>query len=475
MKRPSYILVFAVAAALRSQTTGSPPFGKRQALIIGNQNYETAVLQNPINDAGAIASRLSTLGFTVTTVLDAKLPQISTAVDSFTRSLNENDVALFYYSGHGFQLEGDNYLIPVDFNARSESDAKYAAYSVSRILDKMSSKRTRLNVLILDSCRDNPFLATRSSRGGWAAMNTTAGTLIAFATAPGSTASDNPADRNGLFTKHLLNELQRPRVGLQELFDRVRRDVYLDSNKTQLPWTASSLIDDFQFDSGANDPAGALGLSTNTRSLEVQTSPASSSWPKVVVIPPGSTRAEVVTADNAPQAAALVTRATEELRKNELTNALDDLDKAIQLRLNYPEAYRSRGRVELLLKKHDQAIADLSYCVQTDPSDVTALYYRSLALNAIGQYDAAIKDATEIIRQAPAIAEAYVARASGYLAEGRLGEAVQDSSNAIDRNPNLSIAYAVRGRAFQGLGKIAEARSDFSQASLAQRQAASRQ
>jgi len=435
----------------RAQIAGPPSDGGRKALIVGNQNYNQSPLRNALNDANAIAVRLRSVGFEVTAIDDAKAAQLSEAVDAFARSVSENDVALFYYSGHGFQLEGENYLVPLDFTAQTESDAKYGAYPVSRILQKISEKRTRLNILILDSCRDNPFLPTRSTRGGWAAMNTTVGTLIAFATSPGSTASDNPAEANGLFTKYLLQELQTPHIGLQELFDHVRRDVYLNSNKTQLPWTASSLIDDFQFDSSVHEHP-------------VPASPAASrSAPSDSSIVSSGAESQAI------DVTALVAKARAEVHLNELESALSDSTKAIRLRAHYSDAYLVRGRAKLLLKEYDQAVSDFSRSITINPTDVAALYYRSIASTAMGQYDVAIRDATEVIRQAPAVSAAYVARASAYLAEGRLAEAQQDCSTAINIEPELSVAYAVRGRARQGLGKTDEARSDFAHAASLQR------
>lgn len=210
----------------------------QKALIIGNQHYGKSPLRTSLNDAEAITTGLTGLGFNVTTVMDAKLADIGSAVEKFTNSLKDKDIAVVYYSGHGLQVDGQNYLLPVDFNGWTEADAKRDGYPVARVLDKISAKRTRLKILILDSCRDNLFLASSTLRPGWASMNSSAGTLIAFATAPGSTANDNPEETNGLFAKHLLTELKTSRMNLQALFERVRRDVYQDSNKTQMPWTA---------------------------------------------------------------------------------------------------------------------------------------------------------------------------------------------------------------------------------------------
>jgi hypothetical protein len=143
----------------------------------------------------------------------------------------------------------------VDFDAKDEADAKYVAYSASRLYERMDLAGARLNILILDACRNNPFRSTRSGDGGLAAMSTGRGTLIAFATAPGKTADDNPSGRNGLFTSHLISALREPGLSLDQVFNRVREKVYSESNQRQLPWTVSSVIGEFYFQSaGSGQP-----------------------------------------------------------------------------------------------------------------------------------------------------------------------------------------------------------------------------
>lgn len=224
------ILILSIACRAHS------PLG--EALIIGNQHYARGPLQTALNDAAALASALSDLGFEVTRVNDASLSEMTSKIESFSKSLKGRGIVLVYYSGHGLQIDGHNYLLPIDFAAKSESEAIKSAYSVSLVLDKISVKRVRLKILILDSCRDNPFMSASTMRPGWAAMYSTADTLITFATEPGHTANDKPSDTNGLFAKCLLAEIQVSRTNLHALFARVAHDVYYTSNKTQLPWTA---------------------------------------------------------------------------------------------------------------------------------------------------------------------------------------------------------------------------------------------
>jgi uncharacterized caspase-like protein len=219
----------------------------RFALVIGNESYAHAPLKNPVNDAKTVAETLVDLGFKVDLVLNADLKSMSKAVDRFVTSIRPGDVAFFYYAGHGVQIEGENLLVPVDFDAKDEADARYETYSASRVHERMEGAGARINIIVLDACRNNPFRAARSGAGGLLAMNTGRGTFIAFATSPGKTASDNPNGNNGLFTTHLVSTLRQPGLTLDQVFNRVREGVYQASSQQQLPWTGSSVIGEFYF------------------------------------------------------------------------------------------------------------------------------------------------------------------------------------------------------------------------------------
>ena len=255
--RPSaFLLFFPILLAaqnrnlrLEPSSTSAPP--RRVALAIGNNAYPGNALQNAVRDAQDVAGALRALGFEVQQIADADLRNMESSIDRFIGGLHGGDVGLFYYSGHGVQVDGENYLIPVNFNGRDEREVKYQAYAVGRVHERMAATGARLSIVILDACRNNPFRGARSGAKGWAAMATASGSFIAFATAPNATASDNPNERNGLFTKYVLENLDRTGVGLGELFDKVRSEVYEASGQRQLPWIASSVIGEFVF----HDPA----------------------------------------------------------------------------------------------------------------------------------------------------------------------------------------------------------------------------
>lgn len=220
---------------------------RKFALVVGNDAYRRSPLVNAVNDATAMRRTLRDMGFAVETVTDADYPTFDRAVDLFIDRLGPGDVALFYYAGHGVQVDGGNYLIPVDFDHSRVAKVKYRAMPADLIRERMENSDARLAILILDACRDNPFHGNRSAGPGLAQMATGIGTFIAFSTAPGQTAADNPASGNGLFTQHLIRTLETPGLSIDEVFNEVRRRVFQDSGGRQIPWTASSLIGSFYF------------------------------------------------------------------------------------------------------------------------------------------------------------------------------------------------------------------------------------
>ena len=243
-----------VAALAPAPSTSLPlnipaEMGKRTALVIGNSEYKVGSLRNPANDAQDMAGSLVKLGFDVTLKLNAGQEQMEHAISEFGRQLYQGGVGLFYYAGHGVQVGGENYLIPVNATIESESDVRYKAVNIGQLLGKMGEARNGFNIVILDACRDNPFAKEfRSSSRGLAVVNSASvkGSLIAYATSPGKVASDG-TDRNGLYTKHLLQHIGTPGIPVEQVFKRVLQGVERDTNGKQSPWTSSSFSGDFSF------------------------------------------------------------------------------------------------------------------------------------------------------------------------------------------------------------------------------------
>jgi len=232
---------------------------KQVALVIGNAAYANQPLRNPVHDAQAIAGRLRELNFDVVLVTDASRKAMGLAIDQFVGRLGAGDVAFFYYAGHGVQVDGENYLIPVDFQGQNETDVRYDAHSAGRIQERMERSGAQLNILVLDACRNNPYRSgMRGGTDGLAAMSPGRGTFIAFATAPGHTAGDNPSGRNGLFTQYLLEALSVGGLGLDDVFNLVRERVDAASASQQLPWSLSSVVGRYSFLPGEAAPAPAV-------------------------------------------------------------------------------------------------------------------------------------------------------------------------------------------------------------------------
>lgn len=226
----------------------APSAAQRVALVIGNGSYAGSPLRNPVRDAHDVAEALRSTGFRVTLRENVGLRAMADAVRAFGDSLRGDDVALFYFAGHGVQVRDRNYLIPVDADIQREDEIPYASLDVNQILDKMERARSRVNIVILDACRNNPF--ARSFRGlsqGLAQMEAPVGTLIAYATAPGKVALDGERNRNGIYTAHLLSNLRTPGLAVELMFKRVREGVTRATNGAQTPWESSSLRGEFAF------------------------------------------------------------------------------------------------------------------------------------------------------------------------------------------------------------------------------------
>ena len=224
---------------------------QRVALVIGNGNYKDAPLANPVNDARAVQAALKDSGFTVIYRENIDQRGMLAALREYGDQLRSGGggagTGLFYYAGHGMQIKGRNYLIPVGSNVEREDEVAYGAVDVQAVLDKMEAAGSATNIMILDACRNNPFVrASRSGAVGLAQMDAPIGTLVAFATSPGNVASDG-AGQNGLYTQHLLTAMRQPGLKLEDVFKQVRANVRRDSQNKQVPWEATSLEGDFYF------------------------------------------------------------------------------------------------------------------------------------------------------------------------------------------------------------------------------------
>ena len=235
----------------------------RVALVIGNANYgpEIGRLPNPANDAELMAKTLGQLGFKVIKLIDADQQSMKRAISDFGTELGKagpEAAGLFFYAGHGVQIAGVNYLIPVQAQIRKEADAELEAVNAEWLLKQMEFAGTRVNIVILDACRNNPL--ARGMRGadqGLARMDAAKGTFIAYSTAPGQVAADGQG-RNSPYTAALAKQMLTPGIALEETFRDVRVKVLAETREQQIPWESSSLTGAFYF--VAPGAAGAIAL-----------------------------------------------------------------------------------------------------------------------------------------------------------------------------------------------------------------------
>ena len=277
IKKISTIIILLIPAIVMATVDE-----KRVALIIGNAGYKSMPLKNTINDARAMENALRECDFQIISELDASRTRMRQAIRLFGEKIKRGGVGLFYYAGHALQVKGENYLVPIDARVFNEDEVMDECLRASSVVRKMESAGNRLNILILDSCRNNPFRSFRSTAQGLAEMKAPAGTLIQYATEAGSVARDQDENRNnGLYTSKLLNRISTPGLEVQKMFRLVRGDVYKASNEEQLPWESGALIGgDFYFKPLYADGSTTIikpqpQLNLQTGALRIKTSPDS--------------------------------------------------------------------------------------------------------------------------------------------------------------------------------------------------------
>ena len=237
--------------------TDAPASETRVALVIGNSAYKNSPLKNPVNDAKAMSAKLKTLGFEVIERNNLTQKQIGSVLREFRSRLKPGAVALFFYAGHGLQVKGVNYLPVVDADIASEEDVPLQSLNMNQVLELMDEAKTRMNLVFLDACRNNPYARSfRSAADGLAKVNAPSGTIISFATRPGSVAADG-SGKNGLYTQHLLANMDLPQP-VEQVLKRVVSGVKQASKGRQEPWMEGSIEGDFYFHPGEATQVASL-------------------------------------------------------------------------------------------------------------------------------------------------------------------------------------------------------------------------
>jgi len=241
------------ASLLAFSANAQAPLDIRIALVIGNAAYAgSAALANPANDARAMTDTLKQLGFSVVEIRDGSKAQITDAIATVRDALKgRQGVGMLYYAGHGLQLDWRNYMVPVDAKLFKAADVAEQTVDLNSVIEAFKLAGNRMNIVVLDACRDNPFGGSTASGKGLAQLDAPLGTFLAYATAPGNVAEDGDVKSgNGLYTQFLLEELKKPTAKIEDVFKRVRFNVRRQSQGRQIPWESTSLEDDFYFNKG---------------------------------------------------------------------------------------------------------------------------------------------------------------------------------------------------------------------------------
>lgn len=387
--------------------------GKRTALVIGNGDYLTArKLPNPVNDASDMTAALTDLGFEVISGSNLDLKQMREKVREFGDKLKTNGgVGLFYYAGHGVQVNGRNYLIPVEADIPREDEIGDYSFSLEQVFNKMATANNGFNIVILDACRNNPFARswTRDlSEGGLAQVTAPTGTFIAYATDANRTASDGTG-RNGIYTSELLKIIKQPNLKIEETFKEIQKAVRDVSNGKQIPWVASSFSGDFYF--------------KYEKPVPNKTSPA-------------------MGAQEVPKSSGfhpLAFSGSEKFKKGDYDGAISDFKYAIELDASHAADYRygltkvyfQRGSSRFEQGNYEGALTDMNSAIETSPTpDAVIFNYRGIVRAALKKYD----------------------------------EAISDYNKAIEIDPNLAVSYANRGDLYKKRGDKTKADLDYQSA-----------
>ena len=493
---------------------------QRLALLIGNSHYtHGGSLPNPVNDVRAMAKVLEGLGFTVLKYENCSQKSMKRAMDRFGRRLKGKDVGLFFYAGHGVQVNGHNYLLPVDAKLDGENDAEYDCVRAGRILAKMEAAGSRTNIVILDACRDNPFERSwrRGEKGsGLAFMNAPSGSLIAYSTAPGKTALDG-GGRNSPYTSALLKNIETPNITVLQMFQRVRATVMRQSDKKQIPWESTSLRGDFYFKEGRSinvedkvneKPAiietdkARLFVDTEPENAQVRILNINPRFYQGMELDPGHYHIEVssngynkermwsrlesnetkrlyialyktyispgslIDEKSGRSATSIVqfNLGILMLYQKKYKEAIQAYTKYIELNINDANGYYNRGGVYSLMSNYDKAIDNFTKTIELNPNYALAYYGRGESYMNKKQLGKAIKDLTKCVNLDPDNWAAYTYLCSIKASIDLPEDAIQDCNKAIALDPNLARNYSSRGLAYMTSGNTRRGCADFKKA-----------
>ncbi|MEE8444199.1 MAG: tetratricopeptide repeat protein [Alphaproteobacteria bacterium] len=497
--------------------------GKRVALVIGNSGYKLiSHLDNPRRDAKLMAATLRKMGFDVIDVIDGDQRTIKRAIRDFgkrLRAAGRDAVGLFFYAGHGVQAGGINYLIPIGAPIETEVDLQIEAVSAAWVLGQMEYARNRLNIVILDSCRNNPLKGKfRTSTRGLARMNAPGGTLVAYSAAPGQVASDGTG-QNSPYTAALVKAMAEPGLKIEDVFKMARIQVKAASRGQQTPWEESSLDTNFYFSPATDhvtprrDPPprtttpGPARVPSGTDKEVVfwNSVKDSKDWqdyqayldqhPKGAFVALARSRRDRLKAASGQQQAALTPGASRNVapttptprKKPGRMTAFDQatagyearkkgkLDLAIRLYTsaigsgellpkNLAITYLNRGNAYYDKRLYNKAVADYTRAIKGRPEYAFAFNNRGNTYRKLRRYDLALTDYAQAIRIKPDYARAYLNRGNLYYNRRQHDRAIAEYSRAIKIKPDYAQAFYSRANAYDDKRLYDKAVADYTRA-----------
>jgi tetratricopeptide (TPR) repeat protein len=442
--------------------------GRRVALVLGNNAYTKAPkLSNALNDVNAMGATLAGFGFETTKLADFSLADGQRALDQFIRGIGNGDVAMLYYSGHGVQIGGENYMVPKDFDPlHGEAKVKAECLSISTAQSRIEHSGARMNIIVIDACRDNPFRKDAKVKG-LALMDAGLGTCIALAAGPGQTASDNPREGNGLFTKYLLKEMTSRPAPIEQLFKQVKDQVFNASGQQQRPWLLFDTIGDFLFAKGqaggvptGGKQAGGITPAVSSESDEYE-----------LALEQGRREFEAGQFNVAVQTFERAVRIRPEdpygynaigatrMRMGQASVAIGFFARAIELRADYAAAYFNRAVAYFNAARYQLAAQDFSWAIDQEPFDPRAFDLRGQTYLALRDNDNAMNDFNKALELNPSDATAFLGRGKIWFRTGKNAEALADLTASLEIRPSGE-AFAMRAQAFRAAGMSAESQAD---------------
>jgi TonB family protein len=408
---------------------------RRVALVIGNGAYTDAPLLNPAKDAKDITNALRGLGFEVIHKENVTQNDLKKAIREFGQKIRKGGVGLFYYAGHGVQVEGSNYLIPIGATISHEAEIEYESVDVGFVLAQMEAAENRLNIVILDACRNNPFArAFRSAKNGLASLDAPSGTIIAYATGPGKVASDGDGG-NGLYTLELLNVMQKADMKIEEVFKSVRIAVQKRSSGRQTPWESSSLVGDFYF---LRKPTVAEATFPPPIIKEEKTTASTVALPaKTADTQPGKPENE--SAAKSRELALLIEKGDHFTNQRQWSEAEKEYRKALQVEPRNADCYGKIGYTFIQRSKWDKAAMELQKSLDIDPRNATRQSNLGWALQNMKKPEAAEQAYRQAIALAANQAVFHGNLGSFLFAQGRFAEAEKAFAEAVRLDPQSAM------------------------------------